>query len=50
MGLVVAVVPAIAGVYVRRGIDSMWQMSFTNRPDRYVVSLVVLIVITRRDA
>jgi len=50
MRLVVAVVPAIAGVYVRRGIDSMWQMSFTHRPHRYVVSLVVFIVITRRDA
>jgi hypothetical protein len=50
MGLVVAIVSAIAGVYVRWGIDSMWRRSITHRPDRYVVCLVVLIVITRRDA
>jgi len=50
MGLVVAIVPAIAGVYVRWGINSMWRRSITHRPDRYVVCLVVLVVITRGGA
>jgi hypothetical protein len=44
VGLVVAIVPALAELYPRWGIDSMWCRSFTQRPGRHVVCLVVLII------
>jgi hypothetical protein len=47
VGLVVAIVPALAELYPRWGIDSMWCRSFTQRPGRHVVCLVVLIVVAR---
>ena len=50
VSLVVAVVPALAEMLSRRGIDSMWCRSFMQRSGRHVVCLVVLIVRARRDA
>ena len=49
MGLVVSVVPARAEVYLRRGIDTMWCRSSTQRPGRNVVCFVVLIVVALGD-
>jgi hypothetical protein len=50
VGLVVSIVPALAEAYPRWGIDSMWRRSFTQRPGRHVVCLVVLIIVALGNA
>jgi hypothetical protein len=48
-GLVVSIVPVRAEVHLRQGSDTMCRRSSTQRPGRYVVCFVVLIVVAVGD-
>lgn len=45
MGLVVSIIPALTEIHLRRGIDTTWPRSSTQRPGRCIVCFVVLIVV-----